>query len=172
MSGPGNPLTTDEALDLLSNARRRFVIQYLADEESQTDLTKLAEQTAAWENGVPPSAITDDGRRRTYISLYQTHLPRLEDADVVSYDEDQRTVELTENAEAIGDSLPTPTPERRWASYYLVVGAVGLVGLLGSVPVAASTVGIGLAVAVILLAAGQYLGEQRRGQSVLASLVD
>lgn len=172
MSSSSDPPSTDEVLDLLSNARRRFVIQYLVDEEGSVDLTELAAQTAAWENGVPPNAITDDGRRRTYISLYQTHLPRLEDADVVSYDEDQRTVELTENAMAIGDSLPTGVPERRWATYYLVVGAAGLVGLLVSVPVSATMIGAGLAVAVILLAAGQHLGERRRGQSALTSLVE
>lgn len=170
MNTTADSLSTDEVLDLLSSGRRRFVIQYLA-EEDRTDLTQLARETAAWEHGVPPSAITDDGRRRTYISLYQTHLPRLEEANVITYDEDERTVELAENAQTLRESLPGQHREPRWATYYLVVGAFALVGLFVS-PASPTIVAVGLALAVIFLAIGQHLGERQRAESTLHSLVD
>lgn len=173
----GFDLTRDDVFDLLSNARRRYVIHYLAGSGGRENLTELAEEVAAWEMGVPVDAVTDDARRRVYISLYQTHLPKLEQSGIVTYDQESRIVELTVRADDLVTYLPSPRLGRPWPVYYLVVAIVGIVASalvwLEVVSVAGGLVGGGLGVVVLLLAVGHYLSERRGGHTaVLEALVE
>jgi len=46
-------LGQDEAYELLSNARRRFVISYLRSQDGRVPLNELSQSLAAWENDIP-----------------------------------------------------------------------------------------------------------------------
>jgi hypothetical protein len=70
----------------------------LAEEGPQTRLTNLAEFIAARENDTEIRLISSQQRKRVYVALYQTHLPRLADADVIDYDSSRGTVELRPTA--------------------------------------------------------------------------
>lgn len=82
----------DTVFGMLQNERRRRVLEYLRDNETTTQ-SELAEHVAAIENGVPRGSLTSTQRKRVYVSLYQSHLPKLHDAGAVEYDPDRGTVE-------------------------------------------------------------------------------
>jgi len=161
-----NSLSRDEAFDLLSNHRRRYALHAVKQTEGSVELSEIAEQVAAWENGKAHSEVTADERHRVYTSLQQTHLPTMDRAGVIEYD--NGTVQLTPQAEDLdiyldvvpGNSIP-------WGEYYL-----GLAGLSGAV-IAAVWLGIfpssipdlawgALIVVVFALSAAYHVWQSRR----------
>ena len=116
-----------DVFDLLSNQRRRYAIHYLKREDEPVALGELAEHVAAWELGKEVEELTSTERKRIYTSLQQTHLPTLERAEMIEFD--QRTIELTENARDLEVYLDVvPEDSVPWGVYYL-----GLSGLAGVV---------------------------------------
>ncbi|WP_255170674.1 DUF7344 domain-containing protein [Natrononativus amylolyticus] len=119
-----------EIFDLLSNHRRRYAIHYCKREGEAVTLGDLAEHVAAWELDKEVQELTSAERKRVYTSLQQTHLPTLERAGMVVFD--NRTIELTEDADELevyldvvpGDSVP-------WGVYYLGLSALGFVVMGG-----------------------------------------
>lgn len=117
-------LSKDKLFQLLGNSRRRWAIKYLTHEQ-QTDLGELAEQVAAWEQGVPVEQVTAQQRKRTYTSLQQTHLPTLDEAGVIDFAAGRGVITVTEQMQAL-DIYIEVVPERTipWSVYYLGVGVV------------------------------------------------
>lgn len=91
-------LTRDEIFSLLSVERRRQTLEILRRTDDGTTLSELAEQIAADENDVPVDLVSSDQRKRVYIALYQSHLPKLDDAGVVEFEDNRGSVELAANA--------------------------------------------------------------------------
>ncbi|MWG33548.1 DUF7344 domain-containing protein [Halomarina oriensis] len=95
----------DDAYHLLSNARRRAVMRYLLDVEETTELGTLAEHVAAIENDCDPDALSSDDRKRVYISLYQGHMPKLDQHGLVDYDQARGVVSPKPLVEAFAPFL-------------------------------------------------------------------
>ena len=91
-------LPKDVIFGLLSVERRRLVLKYLHDNEGPVTVSDLAEQIAATENDTEVRLISSQQRKRVYVGLYQCHLPKLDDTDVISYDKPRGTVESQPNA--------------------------------------------------------------------------
>jgi hypothetical protein len=89
-------LTRNNIFELLSSERRRMILHYLEDSEAPVPLRDLAKYIAASEEDVDESELTDDEIRRVYISLYQYHIPKMDDLEVISYDRDEGTIALEE----------------------------------------------------------------------------
>jgi hypothetical protein len=87
-------LPKDVVFGLLSARRRRDVLTYLAHNGPETTLSDLAERIAARENDTTVRLISSKQRKRVYVALYQCHLPKLDDADVVDFENSRGTVEL------------------------------------------------------------------------------
>lgn len=117
-------LTMDTAFDLLSNARRRFTLYYLSEQDGEVPLSDIAAQIAAWENDVAVDELSDAQRKRTYVSLYQTHLPKLTEAGVIRFDRERSVVELAPDARELTVYLPDDDTGHPWPIYYLAF-AVG-----------------------------------------------
>ncbi|GGM67127.1 DNA-binding transcriptional ArsR family regulator [Halarchaeum rubridurum] len=117
-------VSREEVFDLLSNSRRRHTLHYLRREERPVELRELSEQLSAWENDVAPGAVTHKQRKRVYTALRQTHLPRLDDADVIEYDANRGVVEPgnLEDVELYLDVVPENEIKR--SEYYLGLSAV------------------------------------------------
>jgi hypothetical protein len=98
-------LSKDELFHLLQNQRRRRVLLYLQDTDSQVSMRDVAEQVAAWENDTTVEALSSDERQRVYIALYQSHLPKLDDAGVLSYDQQRGNVARTQIADQLDSYL-------------------------------------------------------------------
>ncbi|ELZ80265.1 hypothetical protein C453_19345 [Haloferax elongans ATCC BAA-1513] len=119
------PVSRDEVYGLLSNHRRRYALHAIKQGDGPTELSNLAEQVAAWENGKSVREVTSTERHRVYTSMQQTHLPALERAGVITHD--NGTITLTEQATDLdvyldvvpGNSIP-------WAEYYLGLSAVAI----------------------------------------------
>ncbi|MCU4754198.1 ArsR family transcriptional regulator [Halobacteria archaeon AArc-curdl1] len=131
-------LSKDVIFELLKNRRRREVLQYLLDAEGTVTLGELAEQIAAWENDTEVTALSSDQRKRVYVALYQTHLPKMDDAGIVDYDQDRGLISLADNADLLVLYLDTDTHRQdRWDRWYAgvsVIGAALLVGAMLGVP--------------------------------------
>ena len=163
-----SPLSNEEAYDQLANHRRRYALHYLKQAEGPVDIGDLAEQVAAWENATDAANLDAQERKRVYIALYQSHLPSMDDAGLVTY-EDDGTVELTDTvADAdiymqviAGDDIP-------WDLYYLGLSAAnGLLLVLAWLGVRPFTrvPGLGWGVVVLLsfaLSAFVQLAYRRR----------
>ena len=165
-------LSEDMAFTLLSNPRRRFVISYLSHHGSPVGIHELAEQIAAWEGETTVEELTREDRKKAYISLYQTHIPKLADAGIVTYDEDERLVALTGDAGEVTRYMADRDDDDEWLRYYVGLGVVGgvvaaaaAVDAPGLAAVPDAYVALGLSAAVLLLA-GYHVIEARSGDEI------
>jgi hypothetical protein len=92
----GGGLTKNEIFTILKNPRRRETLEYLERNDGEADLSDLAESLAARENDIEVEALSSTQRKRVYISLYQVHLPKMDDLGVLEFDKHRGTIELTD----------------------------------------------------------------------------
>ncbi|KZN23635.1 hypothetical protein A4G99_12130 [Haladaptatus sp. R4] len=98
----GPPL--DTLFEALSSRRRRDVLRYLLDTEDAVDINELA--TAVARLG-PGGGSTHNQHRKYYSTLYQLHLPKLDSAGLIDYDERNHRVSVRDGA--------------RWAESFLAL---------------------------------------------------
>lgn len=73
--------------------RRCYAIERLWDDDcEQLTVRTLAREIAAREEDVSPECATGDKYRNAYNALSQTHLPTLDDAEIIIYDSNRQTV--------------------------------------------------------------------------------
>ncbi|MUW14679.1 hypothetical protein GJ633_08370 [Halorubrum sp. CBA1125] len=167
-----NGLSQDALFSLLSNPRRRFILQYLNRTGETIQLQDLATEVAAWENETEPENLTGKQRKRLYVSLYQTHIPKLEAAGIVDYDGDTGEIRLTDRGNDLNRYLDADASEaddtRPWGRYYLLLTLLGILvyGLItvGGVPLGRTEVvliGVGW-VSLAVLAVFHYIETERR----------
>ena len=147
-------LSQDTVFEVLKSPRRRYALYYLKRAGGKAELSEITEQVAAWENEIPPAKLASEQRKRVYISLYQTHMPKLDDAGVVEYDQSRGVVELAENARELDVYLGEEVEAIPWEWVYLAL-SIGSAILVGSVWVGVYPASLlsGLATAVIVIAA-------------------
>lgn len=121
-----SPLSQDTVFDLLSNTRRRYLLKRLNEVDGQMDLGDLSTEVAAMENDISPDEVSTQQRKRTYVSLYQTHVPKLVEAGVIQYDQDAGTVALDTGVEEIAAYFGTEPDVRPWHRLYVATSVVGL----------------------------------------------
>jgi hypothetical protein len=122
-------LDETEIHDVLSNERRRRVLVHLHERAPQ-ELSVLAEEIAAEETEQRPPP--RNKRNSVYITLHQTHLPKLDDLGIVEYDDRKKTVALGARADdLLVDRTEEASPEDRgptpWTGVYTTLVGVGLV---------------------------------------------
>lgn len=131
MSAPETEeLTQDEVFDLLSNARRRFILSYLQQADGPVDIFELATEIGAVENDIPVEEVSDKQEKRLYVSIYQTHIPKLESAGLIEYDSDSGKLRLLDRTEEFGDFLPKESNSRPWHLYYLTLAITSMLALV------------------------------------------
>ncbi len=162
-------LTQAELFDVFSNARRRWTVRYLRRHGS-CELSALVRQVAAWENGVEPERITRTQRRRVYISLYQTHLPMLEDHDIVDWDPEEHTIELLADGRTFRPYLDRNAhADRPWHLAYAAVAVLGTLGVLVSVVAGAAVPLVALGTSLLVLSVAAVHTLSKRGSITLPS---
>jgi len=171
-------LTQDIAFDLLSSPRRRYVISYLQQHGGPVELGTLAEDVAAWENEVPVDELTSKQKKRVYVSLYQTHVPKLEEYGVVEYDGDTGNVTMTKRIDEFERYLTDGDDERDWEIYYLVLAAgstliyaILALNVVSLAPIAETAVAGAIMVAFFAVAAVHWM-DLRTNDSALESLLE
>ena len=120
----------NELFFALSNHRRRFVLDHLYREGGPCKVRELVEALAAWENDIEVSMTTSVQRKRAYVSLRQSHLPKLADLGLIDYDPSRGVVNPGERWDAIDGYLGEKGSGARYnravVAGLLVLAAVGL----------------------------------------------
>ncbi len=170
-------LSQDVVFDLLSSPRRRFVLYYLNQIDDTVTIGELADEVAAWENEVEVEELSSQQRKRVYVSLYQTHVPKMDDAGIIDYDSDAGTVSLAEQAGDVSAYLTRDEDERPWQQYYLAIAVVGglfygavALGLVGVV--SQFVAGLVIILAFAVTAIGHLITNQRREEGLSSELID
>lgn len=86
----------DMVFQALADGRRRHAITCLQKHHT-VSLADLAEFVAEKEQGADRAEISDEQVRDIYLSLYHTHLPKLEAAQFVHYEQQHDMVVRTED---------------------------------------------------------------------------
>jgi hypothetical protein len=172
---PAAEISEDDLFDVLANQRRRFAVHLLKHEPDETiEIGEMAEQIAAWENGIDAAEISSSERKRVYTALQQSHLPKMDDAGVVEFNKDRGVVEPTPALTDVDVYLDVVEGrEIPWSEYYLglsgvaaaLVGAVWLgVWPFTLLPPLAWTLAIVVAFAFSALAHKYYTAEMEVGR--------
>ena len=118
-------LTESDIHDVLRNERRTHMLKTLQREQGTLPLREISEHVATLETGEnpPPRNV----RESIYNSLHQTHLPKLDEMDVIIYERDRKLVTLADGSDQVSLYMePIPKYGITWAAYYLTVGALAL----------------------------------------------
>lgn len=121
----GRSLSETTIHSILQNERRRYVLKYLREQERQTCLRDVAEWIAVIEadESPPPTNV----RNSVYVSLHQSHLPKLDEAGLIDYDRDRKTIALRGEAREVDIYTEVVTTYGiTWAAYYLGLGVLSL----------------------------------------------
>ena len=123
---PPEPVLSETDIhDILRNNRRRRVIECLQEHRREVMLRDLAEEIAESETGQAPAP--RNIRDSVYISLHQSHLPKLDAAGVVDYDRDRKAIRLRRFARKVDLYMRVVTRYGvTWASYYRTLGTLSL----------------------------------------------
>mgnify|MGYP000041242975 FL=1 len=125
----GDSLDASEIHDVLRNDRRRLVLERLRAGPGSETVADLAERIGAVEAGESPPP--RNVRQSVYVSLHQTHLPKLDELGIVEYDPDSKTVAIADKAADVAVYMEVvPQYGISWAEYYLGLGVLGGLSLL------------------------------------------
>ncbi|WP_158057729.1 DUF7344 domain-containing protein [Halorussus halophilus] len=124
-------LEPSEIHNVLRNDRRRHTLKHLRDTEGVISVDTLAEHIAAIETGESPPP--RNVRKSVYVSLHQTHLPKLDELDIIDYDQRSQEIELLDRAQEVEVYMEVvPKGDISWATYYLGISLLGVVTLLSA----------------------------------------
>lgn len=88
-------LSEDEIFTILAVQRRRELLRELKKTGGEATFGQLTEAIATGES---TDVSTPRGRKAVYVSLHQTHVPRLVKAGVVARDDERKSLRLTDRA--------------------------------------------------------------------------
>lgn len=157
------PVTSEfrspEVHEVLRNERRQHVIEILRAAGDRMEARELANDIAEAETGQSPPP--DNIRQSVHVALHQTHLPKLDDLEIVAYDTRSKTVELLERGEDMAVYMESVEKYGiAWSEYYLGVSLGGLLSIVAAemgVPVVASIGSVTLAIAALIVIVGSAL---------------
>lgn len=114
---------------------------------------ELSERIGATESGSdpPPRSV----KQSVYVSLLQTHLPKLDELDIVEYDADRKVVSVDGGLDHVTVYMETvPKYGLSWSEYYAAVSVLGVLTLVAAefgVPVIGALSGVAWAYGFFLL---------------------
>ncbi|AKB17784.1 MULTISPECIES: hypothetical protein [unclassified Methanosarcina] len=119
-------LSKSDIFGVLQNDRRRCVLEILHGQGNQS-IRSLSEEIARLESGEeePKSTV----RKSIYVSLLQTHIPKMESLGVVNYDKEQDLVELLPASHDFDIYMETVKKgDIPWSHFYVGLSVLALVG--------------------------------------------
>lgn len=133
--------------DILRNDRRRLAITRLQEAEGNSlSVRELSEQVAALETGEEPPP--RNKRQSVYVSLHQTHLPKLDGHGIVEYDSDSKVVRLRDRVREVEVYMEVvPRYGLSWGEFYFGLGLLGMLVTLAVLLGVPGLAAVGAAVA-------------------------
>jgi hypothetical protein len=118
-----------EIHDVLRNDRRRSVLEALRTRAGEASVAELTDAIVAREaqDGEDRSRL----RQSVYSSLHQTHLPKLEAAEIVTYDRSTKQVRLGTNSREVARYFQLRSVHGiSWGEYYQLFAVTSLLAAL------------------------------------------
>ncbi|WP_224338507.1 DUF7344 domain-containing protein [Haloprofundus halobius] len=128
---PNPTAKEDVVFDLLKNDRRRMVMSLLAEEAEPVTIGDIAGTIAADEADETPAP--EKVYKSVYVSLQQTHLPKLAENGVIEYNRSTGTIAPGPNLEKVLLYVEPSSVRDIWQSEELIIGFVGLTVTLAAV---------------------------------------
>jgi hypothetical protein len=129
-----NPLPLDAVYDALGNERRRTTIEYLLNEDPPISIEPLAKAVASRENDIPVDELDSMDRKKAYVGLYQCHLPRMDDAGIITFDKKSgminRGVHFEQIKSVLNPEIEKSDRKNSFAWVSIVAATVGLTAML------------------------------------------
>jgi len=143
----------DSVFEVLKNERRRRVLDLLHEADGPVQLDRVTEHVAAAENDTTPTELSARERKRAYVGLYQCHLPKMDELEMIEFDKDAGEVALGPNAGLLDPYLDVGTDDTpRWPVYYLALAVGGGATLAGLLVAGVVTPTLSAALAGVVLA--------------------
>lgn len=98
---PSTEISADTVYELLSDRRRRYLLECLAEHGYSLTLADLADEVAAREHDCHIADVPEEVVLRIYLTLYHQHVPKLDAEDVVEYNQDGDLVARGELASVV-----------------------------------------------------------------------
>ena len=119
----GDKISDTDLFEVLSNDRRRYALHYFMQHADEpVEMGDLSTQVAAWEHGTAPEQVSYDQRKSVHTSLYQYHVPKLDETGIVDYDSQRGVAELTDEGRQVDLYLEAVQGrEIPWASYFVLL---------------------------------------------------
>lgn len=105
------PLSLDVIFEILRNRRRQLVLEFLRDREDPVTIGELAEHIAAIENETTVRQLNAQQRKRVYIGLYQCHLPKMDDVEVIDFNQSRGRIAAGSKIDPLYDYLDVANGE-------------------------------------------------------------
>ena len=121
-------LSKSDIFGVLQNDRRRCVLELLRSQGSQS-VRSLSEEIARLESGEadPKSNV----RKSIYVSLLQSHIPKMESLGIVTYNREQDLVELLPTSHDFDIYMETVKKgDIPWSHFYVGLSTLAVVGSL------------------------------------------
>jgi hypothetical protein len=113
-----------EIHDVLRNDRRRLALESLRERGGEATVRELSERIASQETGEDPPP--RDQRQSVYVSLHQTHLPKLDELSIVEYNPDEKDVTLTGRIQEVEVYMEVvPEYGLSWGEFYFGLALLG-----------------------------------------------
>ncbi len=104
-SSRSDGLSHDVIFTLLSQRHRRAVLDLLLAQDRTLTLRDLRNEIVEREHSTEITELDDEQAKQTMVSLHHVHIPKLAEADIVTYDQDRMIVEPTEKLEQMESFL-------------------------------------------------------------------
>ena len=116
VDSPSDETATDELsldiiFEMLRNRRRQLVLEYLREHDETVTIGELAEHIAAIENDTTVRQLNAQQRKRVYIGLYQCHLPKMDDVDVIEFNQSRGRIAPGKHIEPLYEYLDVANGE-------------------------------------------------------------
>ncbi|WP_227355101.1 DUF7344 domain-containing protein [Haladaptatus salinisoli] len=105
-------LPLDAQFDIVANRRRRCLLRCIEAHDSPIALADLADEVAVREHESHLSDVPAEEVKRTYLSLYHKHVPKLAEANIVEYDQKRDSVSMSANDGRVRALLRLVEPQR------------------------------------------------------------
>lgn len=88
----------------LQNIHRRYLLYYLQGEDP-CDFDEAARQIAAWEYECEPVDVSTQVHDQIKFELYHIHIPKLENLDIIDYDDQAGAIRYDDPPESLDDFI-------------------------------------------------------------------
>lgn len=98
-------VTVDSVLDLCQHQHRRIVLAILTTEQQPLTLDDLTKTIFKYNHQIPIADVTEDAITDIQISLYHSHLPKLAEEGLITFDPERQLVKPTKQLEQVTPTL-------------------------------------------------------------------